>query len=239
MLKIDILGSCVTRDSFNYPSEIDFSVNKYFARSSIVSLYGRALKIKLDEINLSSTFQKRMVYFDLTKEFLRYIKNIEADFLIIDFIDERMNVLKTEDSYVTRSREFVNSKLDLRGKILSDADKLMLWERCSARLIEDLSNSVRPEQIILHKAYWKKQFRGKDGEIHDFNNSEISLNNLYLKHYYEIIEKNIKGINVIELEDFIADENHVWGLSPYHYEESYYKEFLKQLSDIVQNIKNA
>jgi hypothetical protein len=235
-MKIDIFGSCVTRDSFKYTSNVEYKVNNYFARSSIVSLYGRIFKIKIDDIKLASAFQRKMVYFDLTKEFPRHIKSFNSDYLIIDFIDERMNILKTKESYLTRSKEFVESKIDIKGRVLSDSDKLMLWEKCAERFINDLKSNLKPEQIILHKAFWQEQYKGEDGTIHKFDDPEIKINNLRLKHYYEMIENGIEGINVIELNGFIADENHVWGLSPFHYEDRYYLEFINQLDSIVENV---
>ncbi|PFE67407.1 hypothetical protein CN316_20615, partial [Bacillus cereus] len=62
MTTIDILGSCVTRDAFKYDGEDVFRINQYYARSSLVSLYSKPVNVALNDINLESNFQKRMVY---------------------------------------------------------------------------------------------------------------------------------------------------------------------------------
>jgi hypothetical protein len=63
-MNVTIFGSCVTRDIFDFVEENE-SVYRYFARSSVVSVVSKPIKINLEEINLKSSFQKRIVYYDL------------------------------------------------------------------------------------------------------------------------------------------------------------------------------
>lgn len=231
MTKIDILGSCVTRDAFKFGG---YTLNEYFARTSIISIYSKPISVKMDDIKLPSAFQKRMVYYDLNKKFRSYIQKPTADFLIIDFIDERFPVLKTFDSYLTRSREYVKSELVIKKVTLSDEERLEIWNQKIQEFIKDLNN-YGPQRVILHKAYWQVKYRDKSGQIQDFEDEEIQKNNQLLDQYYRMIEEGVKGINLIELDGFVADENHQWGLSPFHYEEGYYVEFMKKLKQITKH----
>lgn len=232
---IDILGSCVTRDAFKYDGENVFRVNQYYARSSLISLYSKSVNITLNDINLESNFQKRMVYNDLTNAFRKYIKNKTGDYLMIDFIDERMSILKSGDSYITRSREFINSKSNLKGTLLTGSEKLNKWKQSALIFSEEISKYYNGDKIILHKALWKEQYITKDGDIKTFEDKTIAENNELLMQYYSFIEENLKGIKVIELEDFNASEAHVWSLAPYHYQDEYYIEFMKQLKSLTKN----
>ncbi|PFA18401.1 hypothetical protein CN373_19115 [Bacillus cereus] len=235
MTTIDILGSCVTRDAFRYDEENIFKINKYYARSSLVSIYSEPIKITLKDINLESQFQKRMVYSDLTKDFRKYVKNQVADYFLIDFIDERLSVLKNGDSYFTRSNEFVKAKINLKGNVLNSVEKMSEWKESAQLFSEELRKHFNLDQIILHKAYWKESYIDKDGEVRAFNDDTIAQNNEKLMQYYSLIEENLKGIKTIEVEELISSEIHIWGLSPFHYQDEYYKEFINQLKVLTKN----
>ncbi|MGG0237437.1 DUF6270 domain-containing protein [Bacillus rhizoplanae] len=243
MKTIDILGSCVTRDVFRYDEENIFKVNKYYARSSLVSIYSKPINVTLEDINLGSAFQKNMVYNDLAKGFRKYIKNQIADCFLIDFIDERFPVLKNGDSYFTRSNEFVNAKSNIKGDALNSVEKMNKWKESALLFSEEISNHFNLDQVILHKAYWKESYIDKDGEVKAFKDSEVKVfngeviaqNNEKLMQYYSFIEENLKGIKTIQLDELIASETHVWGLSPFHYQDEYYKEFVKQLKLLTKN----
>ncbi|KKK38783.1 hypothetical protein WQ57_07325 [Mesobacillus campisalis] len=239
MIKIDILGSCVTRDAFAF-TENNFQVNKYFARTSLVSLYSPPLNISKEEINLASKFQKEIVFSDITKQFPKYVENKSADYLLIDFIDERVSIMEvTKDTYITVSNEFIKSGLKEKyksSKILPRKEfHKGLWEEKADLFIEQLGKYYSANKVILHKAFWKTRYKDKNGEVIEFNNvEEIKFNNNLLDKYYNYLEQNVPGINVIDLGNrYLASEKHKWGLAPYHYETFYYKEFMDILTSLV------
>ncbi|MDF2013688.1 DUF6270 domain-containing protein [Priestia megaterium] len=235
-----MLGSCVTRDALEFTENNQYSLEMYFARSSLISLYSAKLKIKKEDIQLASNFQKKMVYYDLIKYFPRYMKEAEADYLLIDFIDERMEVLERNGSYITRSNEFVhsnvNEQIQYETSTLNKEEVNELWKKSALKLIEDLKSRFNPEQIILHKALWRYSYIDKDGEEQTFKEHYwIKRNNDKIDCYYEFFQENFPGIHVIDLNDrYHADESNKWGLSPFHYEEKYYKVFIEQLNKICQ-----
>ncbi|WP_418056022.1 DUF6270 domain-containing protein [Priestia megaterium] len=75
--KIDILGSCVSRDPFAM-FDHDYEINSYFARTNIISLASNSMNISIHRISLESNFQKRCVYNDLNKLFFKNVKETEA-----------------------------------------------------------------------------------------------------------------------------------------------------------------
>ena len=239
MVKVDILGSCVTRDVFEFDETNIFSVNKYFARSSLASIYSLPLKINGDQIGLDSNFQRRMVLQDISKEFKRYIKSIQSDLFIIDFIDERFSILRTPGGrFITRSTEFLKSNLpyEVQTGSVNDEQKLNLWEKAAENLISDLKNHYDPSKLVLHKAFWKKTYVDKSGNHRYFDDETTQLiqrHNEKLSYLYDFIESNLSSAQVIQLEGFVASENHRWGLQPFHYEDAYYQEFLISLNRIL------
>ncbi|GIO26924.1 DUF6270 domain-containing protein [Ornithinibacillus bavariensis] len=224
-MKFDILGSCVTRDAFLSKEEI----NKYFARSSIVSIYSPPINI--EKVDLNSRFQSRMVNYDLTKEFRKYVRNFSSDFLIIDLIDERFRILKnSEGSYLTRSTEFLKTELHKDISLIPQEKTFELWKEKADLFIEDLKKYIGENRVIIHKAFWSSTYISNNLELIPFeHNNHIEANKI-LNLMYAYLEYKLPQAKVIELQDYlVADESHKWGLSNFHYQPLYYAQFRKEL----------
>ncbi|MGV2622802.1 UNVERIFIED_CONTAM: DUF6270 domain-containing protein [Halobacillus marinus] len=231
-VNISILGSCVSRDSFKFANS-NYELVDYYARSSIVSVYSAPLKIKMEEINLPSNFQKRMVYYDLNKAF-RTRSKAQAEYLLIDLIDERFRLLKYKNTFITRSNEYLKAQIGLKTASVSPAEVEEQWYEKAALFCEDVKQKYGAEKIILHKALWRYKYKNKNGEIVEFENKEdIIHNNELLNMRYSFLEDNIEGVSVIQLTDYLSDESHIWGLSPFHYEDAYYEDFVRKMDSIT------
>lgn len=241
-VSIDIFGSCVSRDVFNFDKACKYDIRSYFSRSSLVSLYSTPIDISLEDIasedtNLLNNFAKKMVHHDLTKKFRTHIKESPAPYLIIDFIDERFNVIRNGDTYFTESLDFVKSNCGLSGEKIGGSMKTALWKYKAKLFIEDIVFYYEPQKIILHKAFWRNQYIAKDGVALMFKDQRIPFhdrNNELLRIYYDFIEINIPNLKIIEINDFYTYEMHEWGLAPFHYQDEYYREFLRQLEPLCQ-----
>lgn len=178
-----------------------------------------------------------MVYNDLTKKFRVHIKENPAPYLIIDFIDERFNIILNGDSYFTESFDYIKSNCNLSGEKISNSTRTVLWKDNAKRFVEDITFYYESQKIILHKAFWKNQYIAKDGTVLMFEDQKIQYhdqNNELLRMYYEFIEINIPDLKIIEINDFHACEMHQWGLAPFHYQDEYYREFLRRLAPLCQ-----
>jgi hypothetical protein len=233
-MKIDILGSCVTRDVLRY--ENPFTLGRYYARTSLVSLYSEPIKIELSEIDLPSSFLQKMVYYDLTKDFRNYMKWSDSDVLVLDFIDERFTMLKLGNSYITHSNEFAKSKLNekLEATRVGWGTKQELWKANVLKFIDEVKSNYKT--VVLHKAYWKDKYYDKNGVLHDYKNKPIEEKNRDLDFFYDLIQSQFEELKVIQLDQYVASENHVWGLTPYHYEDNYYIEFINQLNNLIKDV---
>lgn len=247
MDKVTIFGSCVSRDLFRlFPNQL--TLESYFARSSLVSLMSRATSIKETDIHLNSSFQRRMVMYDFNKEFRMKIQNEKLDYLLIDFIDERCNLLRIENGgFVTLSSELQKSGLVESGRYNFKLHRRVnnerineLWFNACRQFISLLKNNISSEKVILHKAYWATKYKNKENIICEFPEAQmesIRVNNEILERYYSFFEQEFKGIKVIELEkeEYMADESHEWGLSPFHYNYDYYLKVMERLKEIVKS----
>lgn len=117
-VNITVLGSCDSRDIFRLSEEYNmnniYNIKDYYARSSIISLVSNSIKLSDEQVNLTSNFKKRCVLRDFNKDFIINIESIarESDFIIIDFMEERFDLLRIEDKYITRNWEVREAGLE-------------------------------------------------------------------------------------------------------------------------------
>ncbi|MDQ6600383.1 DUF6270 domain-containing protein [Bacillus salipaludis] len=241
MIILNLLGSCVTRDAFSNKDK--FSIKNYFARTSFASLVSEPIKVDLDDISLNSNFQKKSVYQDLNKSILNTLIEEPSDYLIIDLIDERFNLVQINNSIITMSNELKGSGLLDKFNYVEinrfENNVFDLWKKSVDECFNAIFKVYDPSQVILHKTIWREKYLDKSGEIKSFSPSMINgikkQNNLLIS-YYEYIESFITKINIIDMTDIdlLSSENHIWGLSPYHFEDKYYEIFNNKLNEIIE-----
>jgi hypothetical protein len=96
-IRLLILGSCVSRDIFEFCEAGDFEIVEYFARTGLASLSAAPAvdQAALDQI--ISPFQRRVVGYDMDKSFWQKLESLSFDLLLLDFIDDRFDLLRTKD----------------------------------------------------------------------------------------------------------------------------------------------
>jgi len=237
---ISIHGSCLTRDIFSYIDDDNIIINNYTARQSILSSISTSLNCTLDEINLPSKFQNDMILCDLNKLLFTRLSNNKSDFFIIDCIDERFNLFSVNDSIFTLSNEIKASKilntLDYKMiKKLELEDNLI--KQSVSKYVDKILSIYKEEEIIIHEVYYSNKYIDKNGDIIYFNNQILKSNNLYnnlLSKFYLQLKLLIPNAFVInKTNNFLASENNKWGLSPFHYEDKYYKDIYNDLCNII------
>jgi hypothetical protein len=234
-MKFDIFGGCTSRDLFNFENACG-QVNRYFARSSLVSQYSPAISsLQNVDINTGSNFSNKMVQSDIQKSFFQYFKGPaqKASYLILDLLIERVPILKYQNGFLTRTIEFTKSKISVGKEMrISRDEHLELFGKLVPQLADDLSIY---KKVILHKALSRTQYISKEQKIVKFPHiEEISATNEFLTALYQIIENNIPNLEVLYLDDFYAWEEHRWGLSSFHYEDGYYQQLNQKIHEITR-----
>lgn len=245
MLKnIIILGSCVSRDIFKgdfYNGKDNIFIDRYFARTSLISLFSSPAEIEFADSVPLNPFEIRLIKDDLYKHFVEYFPKKTGQYLLIDFIDERFNILKTNgDRFFTISNEFTRAHLqEIMPGVVLDRNKpetMALWKEACLLFIQKIKDYFPPENIILHKAFYTYKYK-ENGTVKSFTWTDtIRKQNKLLVKYYDFFEENYPGIRLLDLSNgrFIADANHIWGLSATHYQEEYYT----GCYDYIRNIGN-
>lgn len=246
-VKIDIFGSCVTRDVFSYIQKTGLRCGEYIARQSIVSAFAPKLPFTEEDLaELDSTFQKRMVKNDFEKTAFDKLEDSKGDYLIVDFIDERFHIVQIGRTYITYSAELMLSKY-LEGKNYKIIDKrkwinknvVLDLKKQIAMFAEKIEDIYGKGRVIIHRAKLKDNYLDQNGNKQKFLKPFIEDNkktNELLEYMYDELEKRLVEPYVIDVADsYLADETNKWGLSTMHYQEEYYVEVLRRVKDIVMN----
>lgn len=227
-MKIGILGSCISRDIFR-EMKLDNLVKEYRARTSIHSIT-QLEKADTSKINYpESKFQSKMVKYDFEKTELNLV---DCDFLILDLIDERFQLITNFGSVVTLSNELRNSnKIEsvINYVVRGTERDMTLWREAVKRFSKMVNIP-----IILHKSRLSSVLNHEnDGIKVDYE--YIEKMNRKLIAYEKIMYDELEIIGTIDVKNDLltSDVNHVWGYSPYHYIYEYYEEALRQIFEIT------
>jgi hypothetical protein len=203
-------------------------------------------------------FSNSMWINDIEKTTLKSLTYFNPDVLIMDFIDERFNLLQLGDSYITNSKEFREGKAasDFVGaKILRRGDGAVeqLWEGAARRFALWLRNALPNTRVVVHHAAWateyvdttslanfsqKRRFPsiirgGFDENWHLLKFSKFST------HYAKFMSNIIPECMDIKVDSklMVGSKLHKWGLAPFHYVDEYYMESSRTLKALLSTAR--
>lgn len=240
-MKVRIYGSCVSRDilSFNDTDKLDLL--SYNARSSIATLNKKNIQSDIghsyfEALNkIESKFQKRMVEYDFKNKVLDIVNINNYDLLLIDLIDERFHLAQVSNKLVTRSNEFLKSGIQ-PDKIMNtfSPEYMELWQTGVDNFINVINETIGLDKLKINKVYWASS--ASNPKDTDTLNSkwQVERHNQKLSDMYEHLEKKLPKSSIIEVDPslLVANSNHKWGLSPFHYIDEYYEEMGKALIEV-------
>jgi Family of unknown function (DUF6270) len=250
MTRVAIVGSCITRDLWPVRGEALEGVF-YVSRTSLPSLFAPPPAFEPDAGPPPglTPFQHRALSADLAKTALERLVAFRPTHLIVDFIDERFDLLAAGDSLISDTWELETSgyleRPGLAGarvipRLSEDCDRL--WRRGAeafAALVR--ATPLGEARLILHAARWATHMRSPDGAITPIRDvelkagrpAEVGDHNRLLASYEEIFLGLMPPMARLEAaEHRLADASHQWGLSPFHYVPEYYAEIWRQLAPL-------
>lgn len=236
LIKVSVLGSCVSREMFNYSNNFEVISTVY---SSYISLFEDKIDVTQDDCRIPtiSKFESRNVYLEFNKKVFDYLEKNKADYLLIDFaevINEYYLVsnkdyddLKVKIVATPSIKEILIKKnYDLTRVTSSDCD----FKKLMKMLFDNLCKIYDKDKIFLIKTPFSKFYIGKDNKIHIFS-SHYRLLQKNIDRVRKFENEAIKYLNAENIIDFnkniIADENHKYGCSPVHYADFEYEYMVK------------
>lgn len=233
--RVFIYGSCVSRDVFTFDNDCDFELVNYVARSPMASALSNKPMLEVDIEGNDSAFQRKMLFFDLEKRLLHELDNCEFDFLLVDLIDERINLIRTKnEGLVAYSNELLRTGYKFReedGELISgfSTESFAMWENAWAEFIDFARKKEFFEKIRVIEVYWARCEAGLVAP--GYTDESLRLANEWLENAYKRVRSDLPENQIIYIpkELCFADPEHIWGFSPFHYMKKYYLHVLSFL----------
>jgi len=194
-----------------------------YCRFNFSSLIGimHPLEEKL-EIYHKNKYRMMMIWRDVYSEFWDIMKEKPPQYLCMDFIEERFDVIRYKDSYITKSDAFDGVNILLDGmRVLSRKNKECtdLWKESCLNFIYKLKTEYPFTKIILIKNFLCEQYGSNEGKEYYSNYLEIREMNQILEEYYQFFTENYSDVALIESAEselYFTDESYEYGKLPSH-----------------------
>lgn len=151
--RIDIWGSCVSRDTVEHM--LDVNVGTYVARQSAIVSLGAATGVDIPFDRLDSEFQRRMLNGDKRADVTQRL-NDDATLLLIDLVDERRGVWSfPSGGYLTNSVEAFKTGISdwapqLGGRLIEFGtdEHYRLWQNGFVAVTRQLAQTRVPAVLL-------------------------------------------------------------------------------------------
>lgn len=249
MLSFNILGDCVSRDIVQpLISNKEVLVQQFCSFASPISLFSEKPEKMLSVEELPgdmAVFHKRCAALDFNKKVFDYLFAKKSDYLILDILDARHNVLQYNNHCITVSKYMATYANEIPYPIdkYTLTNPFEISESVWETLIEQLCNKILAQypvsQIILHKHFCASNTLLKSGNIIPCLAPKETINqiNTLCEFLFSKCETLLNGCHIINFpENVIANHEHKWGPSALHYHNLYYEYGSKALQIIGEKL---
>ena len=232
MKKIFVYGGCVSRDVFNPVfNKGGIELVNYVARSSIVKIKDKPIRIIIDNKKISSQFQRKLLINDSENNLLKLVENEDFDIFFMDLLFLRYRVVSYRGTWLTYSNELKRSGVLGSFSKVINYDHDLFWDKFKAGvdfLFEVLSDRGMLSRVLVNKLYLSSCT--DMGELFD-NQEYIKKFNSVLDKAYEYLSIYLEERNFLNYNRslFVSDSKHRWGVDPMHYISDLYEDSYKKL----------
>lgn len=209
-----------------------------FGFSSIISAMSRTIpKIHVENNNL---YRLRMIEKDINRSFVNEIKNNTPDLLLIDLLEERNDIIKYRDGYITSSEIFKDSVVSNKEyKVLSrtsdECDDLWM---SACDVFADLINSIVEKCQVIIVEIFLSEYIGTIYEKIRNTNKTIRDINKKLRKYYDYLEKRCPRAHIIHLDEIpdryvYTEKGFEHGEMPEYYNYFFYDYISNMIMDVI------
>lgn len=249
-MKVNILGSCYSRELFNYTN--NHEVGCYVLQQSLFTMFAKPLPITLENARSvdGTNFTRRMMFYEFNKLGLEKILEEDADFLIVDFADCRYDIYEFDNPkgvkiiYTHESRatfehlatlpDYQDIEKHYFNVVEGHSDSEL--EEIVDKLVSKLLTKFKPENIILNKMNMAKSYFEKNEEKTFENNFHLSREP-FIHKIENIFLNKLKGCKVLTTaQSPLVNINHRFGgPHPMHFEDIFYQHKMNLLNALMNN----
>ena len=247
------LGSCVIRDIFRVADkEQRFGKVRHVGFISPISMFSKIsvpceqLKEQIENLDVSG-FAKRNILLDLNGDAFNYLFSEKADYLIIDMLDIRLDLIINGEEIVSCRAAQKEATL-AKSFLLDHGYKLKkvtnLTESMLLNYLEKFCNKISEcwdaDKIILVEAYPTKTYLNtskkidKNGYFDSMYESQYScIRTFRLANKYVKNKLKCRCVSMPDMQYVLADFSHTWGPTPLHYTDKVYEYLYDKICSIV------
>ena len=255
MTRVAIVGSCISRDLWRFRGAGDTEAVTellYVSRTSLPSLFATPLAGFRPAARPPGGLKPaphRALAADLQKTALAALVAFRPTHLIFDFIDERFDLLSAGETLVTASWELEASGYRRQPALRAARTIPRLSPACERLWLDGAAHMAAlvratplgQARLILHSARWATRRRTAAGRVAAIGETDIlpgqpadlAAHNALLARYEAAFRDLMPPMAEVSAPDHrLADDSHVWGLSPFHYVPAYYESVWRQLEPL-------
>lgn len=233
---VAIWGSCVTRDAFAVADRAEqlaefLPLVYYGARSSWISQDSRPYPAAEADLGGLSGFGLRMVEEDLAKTVIDRLVEHRPDLVVLDLVDERLQLVRLGRSWITGS-DYVK-RTELWARALAESDEVIsmtqpkrqkLFAAAARRLTKRLVTELPDTTFVLNEAPYTTEIANgtqlpepQAGWARDLDAAQRPMMEVLAAEFGPRLVRATPPPQVC-----LADPDHRWGITSYHYVNAYY-----------------
>ena len=180
-----------------------------------------------------------MIDRDVMSSFWNIIEEEKTPVLVLDFIDDRFDVIKINGGYVTKSDALEESSLEYdKSDIVPWGTKEFenIWESSCREFIRKIRESCFIKKIVLVENYLSEYQGDYNKKVLYPNIKEIRKTNKILKKFYDFFTSKCKEADIIKPYDFglyYTDKEYEYGAIPSHLNDLVNRQIAKEIEKVL------
>jgi len=217
-----------------------------FSFSSLVSLMhpvGEGMTVQA-----KNKYRQLMVAHEIENQFWIAMKERKPDFIILDLIEERFDLIACEGGYLTKSDALDECEIEWKSRgqtgkvpqmevVARDSEFCtQLWQDSAAAFLHRMESEFPETKIVLVKNYLAEKV-GDIAEQREYAEIDrIRRINHMLEQYYAFIQQTacrILAVEAAECRYYFTDKEYEYGAVPSHLNELVNRDIAKKLEECM------
>lgn len=234
-------GSVVLLDFLYFTNPNSIKLKIEYVNTCFSSQFSNKI-VNTGDLNFKNLMplQKDVLTKDFNKDFLKKAVDSKVDYILIDFINEHIPLVRLSSGAVlTYSKELRLSRFleNSEYKVIEPYSKesFEVWASCWDSFIKKSKANNLIDKVIINKIFWAKKTMLGNSFGSEYDQHHIYKNNVYLYQLYAYCSKDIPRQNFIEYDpsQFIACDKHRLGVTPFNFAKELYEDMALKLNSIV------
>lgn len=211
-----------------------------FNFSSIISLMNPVREVKCIHKN---KYREIMIRRDIESSFWEIAEGMKPEYIFIDFIEERFDVIEASGGYITKSDAFDGADISLgEHRIIKRGSRECeeLWEKSFRGFMERIRENLSFCRVVAVKNLLSTKVGDKDSQRPFEDAEEIAYKNRILDGYYRFLEENFPEIRIVDCTEdslYFTDKEYEYGAIPSHLNDIENRKIAGRIEEELRHIR--